>query len=69
MKKITQQVKRGAADLRRIRKQSSEGPKLVIETKANKERNRSFLPPPLKRENRQEQNNNQMTERDGDFLL
>lgn len=42
-------MKTGAADLRRIRKQSAERPKLAIENKANEERNGSFLPPPLKR--------------------
>lgn len=50
MKKITQQVGTGAADLRRIRKQSTERPKAAKENKAKEERSRSFLPPPLKRE-------------------
>lgn len=42
MKKITQQVKTGAADLRRIRKQSSERPKLAIESTASKEDMEAF---------------------------
>ena len=42
-------MKTGAADLRRIRKQPADRPKLAIENKANEERNGSFLPPPLKR--------------------
>lgn len=42
MKKITQQVKTGAADLRRIRKQSSQRPKLATESTAKKEEMEAF---------------------------